>query len=228
MAAQPASGVLMVGERSVGKFSLIAALQPDIPAKCHFDGYELLLDTKYYTAQVGVQVAGPGAFLQSEAVGAFDAVMLVFDASRQESFDAIKRWSGRFDTSQAEIRLVVANKADLLLSAAQQTPARPAWLEGAMDWACQELFEYIEVAATVPAVDTQLVLDGDRQGVARVAAALSAHMWPGLQQKPRVRPAPVTKDAEADHKADGSSHAERDQDAAASSAGASTKVSEVG
>jgi hypothetical protein len=48
---------------------------------------------------------------------------------------ALKSWDAAVDTTSAEIRICVANKADLINSSGAP---RAAWLAGAMEW-CLEV-----------------------------------------------------------------------------------------
>jgi hypothetical protein len=52
-----------------------------------------------------------------------------------------------------------------------------------MEWCSAQGFEYIECSLADSQLDAQLRLDGDPQGIARVTAALEAHMWPGHIRK---------------------------------------------
>ncbi|GFH15860.1 uncharacterized protein HaLaN_12169 [Haematococcus lacustris] len=60
-----------------------------------------------------------------------------------------------------------------------------------MLWCSEHGYEYVECCLTDAAVDAQLQLDGEPQGVARVREALQAHMWPGLTRKPPGLQQPV-------------------------------------
>jgi hypothetical protein len=195
---------LVVGVPDVGKFTLIRALQlsPEPKAPCTAD-YTLRLDTKYYTADVAVralsmQQQDTQQQLHADAWEQLQALVLVFDASDEGSFSSVRSWADTRDTDSIEVKLLVANKVDTLQ---QQSPTasstdaaaacRTQWLQESMSWCVDEGFEYVEAAAGKPAVDAALQLDGEQQGVARVRAALEAHMWPGLVQKdwqPRSMP----------------------------------------
>jgi hypothetical protein len=185
---------LIVGAPDVGKFTLIRALQqsPEPKAPSPAD-YTLRLDTKYYTADAAVRACSTQQQqLHADAWEQLQALVLVFDASREASFTSVRSWADARDTGSIEVKLLVANKVDTLQ---QQSPTasstaagaaaacRTQWLQDAMSWCVDEGFEYIEAAAGKPAVDAALQLDGEPQGVARVLAALQAHMWPGLVQK---------------------------------------------
>eukprot|EP00775_Hariotina_reticulata_P011941 gene11941-12084_t len=172
---QPAS-VLVIGNAGVGKFSLVRALRASSDIKTKDGAYQLTLDTKYYTADVLLHCVGP----EHNPETAFEALVLVFDASQPGTFEAVRSWSDVHSISSAEVKLVVANKMDQLQRAGKQLPQ--PWLDDVMSWCCDNAYEFIEAAAGESSIDEQLHLDTE-QGVARVLAALQAHMWPGLQRK---------------------------------------------
>lgn len=176
----PAPSLLVVGDNNVGKYTLVSSLQPENSTKSNDLGYHLHLDTKYYTAAVGVEVASTS---QSVNVRDHEAVLLMFDATREASFNQLKAWEQSNNTEDTEVKLVVANKVDLLTDPVSQQ--RDTWLEAAKDWCCEHCYEYIEACAANPSIDRQLTYDEEQQGIARIEAALQAHMWPGLHEKPR-------------------------------------------
>jgi hypothetical protein len=202
----PDPACLIVGAPAVGKFTLIRALQlsPELKAPSPAD-YTVRLDTKYYTADVAVralttQQQDKQKQLHADAWEQLQALVLVFDASSEASFTSVRSWAETRDTDSIEVKLLVANKVDRLqqqsltassTAAGAAAACRTQWLQDVMSWCVDQGFEYIEAAAGNPAVDAALQLDGEPQGVARVLAALQAHMWPGLVQKdwqPRSQP----------------------------------------
>eukprot|EP00897_Mesotaenium_endlicherianum_P006071 jgi/Mesen1/5492/ME000276S04621 len=52
-------------------------------------------------------------------------------------------------------------------------------------WCADNGIEFVEACALNEAFDRALSTGGDQQGVARIRGALAAHMWPGLEMKPR-------------------------------------------
>jgi hypothetical protein len=192
----PDPACLIVGAPGVGKFTLIRALQlsPELKAPSPAD-YTVKLDTKYYTADVAVralttQQQEKQQQLHADAWEHLQALVLVFDASSEASFTSVCSWAETRDTDSIEVKLLVANKGDTLqqqstssTAAGAAAASRTQWLQDVMSWCVDQGFEYIEAAAGNPAVDAALQLDGEQQGVARVLAALQAHMWPGLVQK---------------------------------------------
>lgn len=187
---------LLVGAPGVGKYTLIKSLQQHPQDQKTSSGtYSLRLDTKYYTADVTAQAVGTQHQLSSSTQ--LEALVLIFESSKQASFDKIRNWADEQDTESIEVKLVVANKADMQQQASGSR-SRPAWLDDAMSWCYDGGYEYIEAAAEHPKVDAQLQLDGEQQGVARVLAALQAHMWPGMLQK-NWAPGPLPSSGVAVH-----------------------------
>ncbi|KAF8058897.1 NAD kinase 3 [Scenedesmus sp. PABB004] len=232
-----AEAVLVVGPPGVGKHALIAALQPrgaPAPAKPRGDAgprrYVLPLDTRYYTASLRLRAHSTPADARDapgppQDTAALQGVVLVFDAACAASFAAAAAWADAHTLDGAEVRLLVAGKADTLPrgccdGGAESSAARPDWLRSAMDWAVERGFEYVEAAPGAPAADAALRLDGEPQGAARVRAALEAHAWPGAARKAW---APGGAAAAA-QRADGAGAA-RDQRDAAAAAGDDGAVS---
>eukprot|EP00879_Flechtneria_rotunda_P002412 GHRR01002608.1.p1 GENE.GHRR01002608.1~~GHRR01002608.1.p1 ORF type:complete len:363 (+),score=129.99 GHRR01002608.1:157-1245(+) len=176
--------LLIVGTAAVGKYTLIRGLQIDQEPKTNTGLYTLTLDTKYYTAEVLLR----STTTQHQLDSPFEALVLVFDASQKNTFDRVRAWAETHITKDTEIQLLVANKADLLQQSGRQP--KQTWHDDAMKWACEHGFEYIKTAAGCPSVDAQLQSDGDQQGVARVLAALQAHVWPDMV--PKQRPVGLT------------------------------------
>jgi hypothetical protein len=145
------------------------------------------IDTKYYTAQV---VVSEHAMHRGPLAGPShpEALVMVVDCGEASSFEAARQWAEQQPDlmEMAEIKLLLANKADLLppeVESIGSSPRQPGWLQGAMDWCAESGIEYVEVCASDPSLDAGLELNGDQQGMARVVQALHAHMWPGLVLK---------------------------------------------
>lgn len=172
--------ICIVGASKVGKRSVADAIA-GCPAASSWT-----IDNKYYSAQVALARCHTDAATLDRAA---EALVIVLDASQQQSFEAARAWTAAVDIEAAEVRLLVATKVDLLLQAPHSASTgpleseRPAWLASAMDWACQHQFEYIEVCTSDPTLDARLQLDGEVQGIARVTEALAAHMWSHLTPK---------------------------------------------
>jgi hypothetical protein len=179
----------------VGKATLLEGLQAWQCAGKQPGLFSLHLHTKYYEADLLVQCHeapnSSAAALGEFALDQVQALVLVVDASRQSSWDYVTRFYESLEEREFDIQLLVANKMDSLLTHPGQTDpssiTRPAWLDSTKEWCYSHGFEYIEAAAGKPALDAALQEDGEQQGVARVLAALEAHMWPSMQQKPRVQ-----------------------------------------
>ncbi|GAX85876.1 hypothetical protein CEUSTIGMA_g13292.t1 [Chlamydomonas eustigma] len=176
--------ILLAGASSVGKRALVNSLltgQLRSPLSARESFWSI--NTKYYTVRVRLKEHD----IRDVAAVQPEALILVIDCHRPASFEEVRTWAERFGMLEsAEIKLLIANKADLLLKhASAREPERSAWLNKAMEWCASTGLEYIETCATDPSVDAALVLDGDPQGTSRVAQALHAHAWPGMELKAR-------------------------------------------
>lgn len=193
--ATGACDVLCAGAPGVGKATLLEGLQARQCAGKQPGLFSLHLHTNYYETDLLVQFHeapnSTAAALAECALDQVQALVLVVDASRQSSWDYITRFHESLEEREFDIQLLVASKMDSLLTQPGQTDpssiTRPAWLDSTKEWCYSHGFEYIEAAAGKPALDAALQEDGEQQGVARVLAALEAHMWPSMQQKPRVQ-----------------------------------------
>lgn len=181
--------VTLVGASSVGKYALVTRLlDPEQALSKQSSATQLWhLDTKYYTAQVHVHRSHPSNEARQQASSS-QGLVLVFDATLEASFSSVSSWAEQLPESVADIRLCVANKADLLPQqqhASGQSPVlqRSSWLQEASTWCAENQFEYIEVSSTDRQLDGALVYDEQSQGVARVRQALEANYWPGLEMK---------------------------------------------
>ena len=146
--------------------------------------HALRLDTKYYTVDVAATVhtlpdessTGDGN-THGECP---EAVVAVFDPTKDGSFAKITKWCQARDPSWSpEIRLLVCRypTKDALDAEASSSADK------ADDWAVENGYEAVAVIASGGAADETLELHGDAQGTRRVRAALEAHMWPGLTMK---------------------------------------------
>lgn len=201
MAATPPM-ILVAGAAGVGKAALLRALgaNPAAAAGSQNCLHTLHLDTKYYTADLLVHChevstsssPGTAAALDRAAVDQLQALVLVVDAGSSRSHAAAMDFFQSLQDREFDIQLLVANKVDSLVGQQDNSSGagpRPAWLQDARTWCYSNGFEYIEAAAGTPAADATLQdEDGEQQGVARVLAALQAHMWPNMQQKPPSQP----------------------------------------
>lgn len=211
--------VLVAGAAAVGKATLLHSLQA-VPCGAHASQtglYELRLDTKYYTADLVVQCVDlPSSTASPAQSDQLQALVLVVDAESRSSYQAALSFHKSLDEREFDIQLLVANKLDKFLvqqpppqqqdnggsTAAALARQRPAWLEDARTWCYSNGFEYIEAAAGNSSVDATLQDDGEKQGVARVAAALQAHLWPDIVPKGRQQQQQVNT-AQHDDAADG-------------------------
>lgn len=208
-----AGRILIVADSALGKHQLLAAIgaspasEPSGAASAGAGGAavttQLRLDTKYYTADAHVELCHMEqcASLQL-GDGAYEAVLLVFDVSRQPSFEAVKAWfegAGGVD-ADLPIRLAVGTGLHRLPRQPDGHPAKPLWLADAEDWCAEQLVEYVEMGeeaagqagaqAAGAAAGAAAAAGGDSEvatGAARVREALEAHMWPGMQLKATPR-----------------------------------------
>ena len=212
MATVPLPVIALLGGPQVGKATLLQRITSS--QACSTSGV-WHIDTKYYTATASLATARD---LEDgrRLAAACEALVLVFDASQEASFQAVREWESLLEADCAEVRLCIANKADKLASAAGGT--RAPWLQAASQWCADHLYEYVEVrlatltwaarkhsvsyltcsnmqvSAADAEADAQLILDGETQGVPRIVAALEAHTWPGLRLKDRHASAPAETD----------------------------------
>jgi alpha- and gamma-adaptin-binding protein p34 len=186
--------ILILGCSDVGKLTLASKiLQSDLNGEPSC--FPWIIDTKYYTAHVSVEICRLDACELPELDVAHEAVILVFDASSPESFTSLQRWWEGRDTDELAFKLAVATKRDQVCSSAR---GRPSWLQKAEEWCLERMIELVEVEEAEER--PQVARDDNREmsGVARVVEALQAHMWSGLRLKPRQRKgaaAPSVEDA---------------------------------
>lgn len=162
--------VLVLGDEGVGKTSLIKALAGE-------EGAVWRLDTKYYTASATLIAQQLEACVPAGGI-ALEALVLMVDASKHSSYLKLRRWweSARAaDLGHWQVGLVVVNKVDLVEG------SQPEWVMEVQEWAVEEMLECVEASAGNEVADSLL---GD-QGVARIRAALEAHIWPGMKLKQR-------------------------------------------
>ena len=102
------------------------------------------IDTKYYTADVQIEVV---SFTEGECcnahVGDSEALLLVFDITdKRTACTACRSWIQGLDGNVPEVCLMLANRMDLLTDVSDP---QHSWHGLAQDWCCHNLFEYIEV-----------------------------------------------------------------------------------
>ena len=142
--------VLLVGAGAVGKHALLDAIRTQGLVQKGLGSYPWRLDTKYYSADVLVEVRHVDHCpTQQLEAGGYEAVVLVFEAGRQASFDSVQRWYQAVDQAVAEelgVKLAVCIRRRAVLATAAAAAAEPqsAWLEAAEDWCAKQLVEYVE------------------------------------------------------------------------------------
>ena len=133
--------VVLLGAAASGRSTLarsIASREGDGPSPDR--AWQWRIDNKYYSADVELQTHDLGSQLP-----AADAVLLVVDATDQQSFNVARlAWEaamgGEEDNPDGpEVQLLVAAKLDLLMPAGQPEPrlesvSRPPWLQDAAEW----------------------------------------------------------------------------------------------
>lgn len=182
------SHVLLVGEADVGKHSLASLICGRTLAKGAAP-FPLKLDTKYYTADVLVNVSRVGDVaerLAHEAVP--EAAVLVFAAARCSSLLSLQRW---WEAAAFKEDVAIKLAAAMTCTAAASDPEAAACLRQAEAWCLDQHIELVEVCAQ--GGDNGQSEGDDATGARRVVEALQAHMWPGLELKdaPRSGGAPL-------------------------------------
>ncbi|GAB4818823.1 hypothetical protein N2152v2_005869 [Parachlorella kessleri] len=182
--------VLLVGTEAVDKHELLSRIVGR-PLASNTTSTPWTLDNKYYTAKVVFQIAhmdGGGAADQIAA--SQQAVVLVFNATRRDSFTSLQQWWEQQGVDPA-VKLAIATHSP---GGGSEPVAQQQWLADAQEWCAEQLIEYIEVAPQQqerPPLQPQLEVqalgqEGDEaEGLQRVVEALHAHTWPGLRLKPR-------------------------------------------
>lgn len=162
------------------------------------------LDTRYYTATLSLErsrIAGDDAGAPLEE-GSTEAVILVFDPARGETFTAATEWWSALLASnpgtegeesdglqqqqgqQPAVKLCVAHGAnDEGDDEENGSGGNGCWRAEAEAWCVDNAFELIEVSSSAPPPSSSSDDDGSTGGIARLRDALSAHAWPGLVLK---------------------------------------------
>ena len=139
MAAEPLPVIALLGDRQVGKETLLQRITST--QACSTSGV-WDIDTKYYTARASLATANNPEDGRRLAA-ACEALVLVFDASQEASFQAVRDWESQLEAECAEVRLCIANKAEKL--ATSTGGIRAPWLQAAAQWCADHLYEYVEV-----------------------------------------------------------------------------------
>ena len=182
--------VLLLGPCQVGKYTLATRLlQPATIAEKDADCQQLWhLDTKYYTTDVCIHRSQPCDRAYEQAKDS-QAIVLVFAADSESSFQMVSQWAEQLPSSACEIKLCVANKADAIaaqhIGAGEQQAElrRSSWLTSAIVWCAEKQYEFIEASSTNTQLDQRLVREGQKQGIHRIKQALEANYWPNLVMK---------------------------------------------
>ena len=179
--------ILLVGGADVGRHDFAGVICGRTVPQAEESLHHWRLDTKYYTADVVLDVRHLASAPAAAAVQqSYEAAVLVFAAARPDTFTSLQQWWGAADAEDLPIRLAVATGC---APPASQLADRPAWLQEAEAWCSERLIELIEVGKAN--TEEPIAVEGERVGAARVIEALQTHMWPGLQLKPAAGGAAV-------------------------------------
>ncbi len=158
-------GVVVVGCSGANAAEALAAVITGAPrAPGHAGPLPLRLDTKYYTATALVHVRAP----HEAPPAALEAAVLALDARGAGGLAAARAWWAAHGGDRLAVRVVAASGCG--------TAGGDAALREAAAWCAEELVELVELDGAGAA---------EGGGPARLAEALAAHVWPGLEMKPR-------------------------------------------
>lgn len=193
---QRAAAICVVGSALTGKHSLISDI---VGTNVKGEGpYTWQIDNKYYSCSVRLDVHRLETTTEDPAANnstkTYDAVVAVFNSEQKDSLSALQKWWASYkESSDPSIKLAVATGDEVT----------DCLLQSAEEWCLEEMIELVVLnAKSIPngKTDTSAADDDNEDeleletvGIARVKEALEAHMWPGLQLKPRNQPLPSTK-----------------------------------
>lgn len=187
---ETAGRILLLGDSHSDTLWLLEAIRGQGDAIKPQECYEWRLDTKYYAADVQIDVRHVEQCSQLQLGSAgYEAVLMVFDASEKATFESVQRWYQAAGGSEAElgVRLAVGVYDSDRQSAASDEQGKSRWLVAAEDWCAEQLVEFVEAYRGEQHGQQPAASREDAAGVQRVREALEAHMWPGLQLKPNPR-----------------------------------------
>lgn len=177
--------VLLAGGRGVGKKHVAGAVRgSDVSSEVTSAPWKI--DTKYYRADAEIRVLGADADGSPGEDGDVQAVVVVFDVTREASFREAKALWERIKADEEAVKLLVANDP-------RGAGTSPTWIDEVQGWCVDNLIELVEVKHG----------EEGREGLDRVAEALHAHQWPGLRMK--RRPGPPLRSAPAADRGESSS-----------------------
>ena len=163
--------ITVAGTAGVGKKSIVARIIGHAEDVALSFPCPWTIDTKYYTADVQIEVI---AFTKGECcsahVGDSEALLLVFDVTDKDSLHSLQTWVQGLDGNVPEVCLMLANRVDVLTDVSDP---QHSWHGLAQDWCCHNLFEYIEVYSKV------------------LLSAPYAHVSPCKKQPDRIANMPV-------------------------------------
>lgn len=97
------------------------------------------IDTKYYTAQVTLGTWTVPGVPYSAVESPCEAVVMVVDASREDTWTRIRDWMQAADLDSCDVRLCIITKCDL------KDMGAGAWTEDVHEWCLDKMFECIQV-----------------------------------------------------------------------------------
>jgi hypothetical protein len=136
------------------------------------------VDNKYYTANIPCHATTLSA---ANDCTDCEAMVMVFDPAKQETFKQVQAWYQKRDNYTAEIRLVVAMYEDT--HEYMREGSRQQWLQAAEDWCTEQMIEYVELCSVSPDTVRSHSSEEGAQGLARVVEALQSHMWPCAEMR---------------------------------------------
>jgi hypothetical protein len=164
-AAPVLPGVVIVGCSGADAAHALAESVAGAPrAPGHAGPLPLRLDTRYYTAAALVHVRAP----DEAPPAALEAAVLALDTRSAGGLAAARAWWAAHGGDHLAVRVVAASGCGAASGAAA--------LREAAAWCAEALVELVELDGAGAA---------EGGGPARLAEALAAHVWPGLEMKPR-------------------------------------------
>ncbi|XP_050420944.1 uncharacterized protein LOC126833566 [Adelges cooleyi] len=129
------------------------------------------INCKYYTAEVQFCTSKSLEKLSDDFIKNINAIILLFDAKKENVIDSLNRCMPLVNQSQAEVLIVLSEK--LVEYDSSNNPNQNSKL--IFDWCQKYHFELVMLEEEADEMDTV--------GIERVRHALFAHYWPNLKPK---------------------------------------------
>ncbi|CAE1159903.1 AAGAB [Acanthosepion pharaonis] len=140
-----------------------------------FPQYEWKVDTKYYTAQVGLcAVSDQSANLCRESPESIQSLILYFDAEEEKSFQFFDKWLPFLAEHKPEVLIAVCRHCSDFTAIPRMT---------ILNWCIENGFELVELKPDLSDEEEEEDDFPETVGVARIIQALHAHTWPNLVMK---------------------------------------------